>query len=907
MSAGKHVVVVGGGVAGLTAAHELGARGFRVTLFDRKEIPGGKARSVRVPCPPAAAALPGEHGFRFFPGFYQHVRDTMARIPRPQGGTVVDDLLPVTEMMFAFSNHAPLHLPCRFPRSWAEAARATRAAFGFLRGMGELGLTAHDLLHYLGKLWRFATSCDARRLAEYETTSWWKYVQADERSAAFRQLLVVGVTRNLVAAQAEHANARTVGLVALQILRDLLTPGRAADCILDGPTNDVWLDRWLALLREKYQLDYRPQWELRGVTASDGRIATLDLNEVAPTGRSLRVGAAGELTADHFVLALPVEVVARLCQDNPTLAAADPTLAAGLDALAGDVGWMNGVQFYLTEAVSLAHGHINLLDSHWALTAISHAQFWTTETPASFGDGTVKTILSVDISNFSGIGADGREAWDYGREELARETWRQLKESLNSKQILLRDEQLHPTHPFFVDDSLDERAAKQGSTFIPVKVQARRAAHRAAHGNDAPDLLTNAEPLLINKTASWKNRPASTTAVSNLFLAGDYLRTNTNLATMEAANESGRRAANAILAAEGRPADCAVLPLDEPFESLRARDEARFARHQRWASPLRGMFYYLAAWVAAVGLRALFLTCLMSAGTVVVGLCAAGGALLIGRHFFAVWSTLFRGACAFMTLGAGTHAPLLCESPASPPSPAAVSIFWFGLYAVVFGVSLATLPKPVMDRLGFPRRQGPWMAVLGGAPMLIGLFYVTAALFEVQPFFWIAAGARVAAFLVCMRLRFRRHCVSGLLLVAAVPDLSGAFWTLWSLADSRAQALGMILGISNVIAAAALYFFPTETRWKLGFEKQAGTWLPMAAFLVLFWGVYEIGAAALGWLPLVWMTVVCRVLFGALCVGASMAHGFRAGAVESPWRLKLAGLGFWATAALLFVTLVRGR
>jgi NADPH-dependent 2,4-dienoyl-CoA reductase/sulfur reductase-like enzyme len=52
MAGQKNVVVVGGGVAGLTVAHELGERGFRVTLFDRQAVPGGKARSVRVPCPP---------------------------------------------------------------------------------------------------------------------------------------------------------------------------------------------------------------------------------------------------------------------------------------------------------------------------------------------------------------------------------------------------------------------------------------------------------------------------------------------------------------------------------------------------------------------------------------------------------------------------------------------------------------------------------------------------------------------------------------------------------------------------------------------------------------------------------------------------------------------------------------
>ena len=57
----------------------------------------------------------------------------------------------------------------------------------------------------------------------------------------------------------------------------------------------------------------------------------------------------------------------------------------------------------------------------------------------------------------------------------------------------------------------------------------------------------NLEPLLVNTAGSWADRPDAVTRIPNLFLASDYVRTHTDLATMEAANEAARRAVNGIL------------------------------------------------------------------------------------------------------------------------------------------------------------------------------------------------------------------------------------------------------------------------------------------------------------------------------------------------------------------------
>ncbi|MFE5559959.1 FAD-dependent oxidoreductase [Streptomyces sp. NPDC056544] len=540
--AGRRVAVLGGGVAGLTAAHELAERGYAVTVYERRAL-GGKARSMDVPGSARGGRrpLPAEHGFRFIPGIYHNLPDTMRRIPFPGNAAGVwDNLVAPREMMFArAAGREDLRGPIPWPgHSPAELTpeEIRRALAGILQTL--VRLPPHETAYFVDRVLVFLTSCDERREEVWERTPWWDFVRAERMSNEYRRILAVGITRNIVATKAEEASTRTVGTLGEAFVLNLL--GRGADGppdrILNLPTNEAWIDPWEAHLRS-LGVDFRIGWTVREVRYAGGRVSG-----VAVEGPD---GAARTVTADHYVSALPVEHARRTW--SAALRAADPMLGR-CDELETD--WMTGIQFYLTERAELVHGHLNCIDSPWSLTAIQQAEHWPSrDFPADYGDGTAVDCLSVDISEWDKPGIlYGKTAKQCTREEVAREVWAQLKASLNDTgRTVLTDSTLHS---WFLDPGVD------------------------GLGTPHP---TNQDELLIHPVGTLYNRPSAGTRIPNFFLSGDYVAVDIDLATMEGANASARAAVNSLLDADGSSAPrCTVHPM------YRAPELEPAKRHDRW-------------------------------------------------------------------------------------------------------------------------------------------------------------------------------------------------------------------------------------------------------------------------------------------------------------------------------------
>lgn len=539
------VAVFGGGIAGLTAAHELVERGFDVTVYERRAW-GGKARSLDVPDSGRGGRrpLPNEHSFRYFFGFYQNVIDTMRRIPygsNPHG--VFDNLVAAPQFLLARRSERNLLLPLGDPVPGATGMTPTQARDTVLGLALQSDVDPRGAVHLANRMVVFFSSCDARRIGQWENVSWRDFIGSYRYGKDYRRLIAGGFSEILWASRAENTSAKIVAHSIEWLAYNVLGRNSNGPVLrnFDLPTNEAFIDPWISLLRRK-GVRLRLRHELTGFAMRNGRIAGARVRTRQGTRR---------VTADWYVCALPLARARALL--GRAMFAADPQLAR-LALL--DTGWGNGLKFFLKRRTPVVNGMVFYSDSPWVIGSTSQAQFWPVDFAATYGDGAVHDALATVWVDFDTPGiVYGKPARACTPAQIAGELWEQMKQHLNKpgEPAVLADDLIHSWH---LDPGLRPR---RGGGF------------------DNEDVLT------LSGVGSWPNRPHPGTEIPNFMLAGDYVRGEYEMANMDIASETGRRAANAILErSDSRETPATVIPSYRPpeWEPFKRLDEDRWRRRQ---------------------------------------------------------------------------------------------------------------------------------------------------------------------------------------------------------------------------------------------------------------------------------------------------------------------------------------
>jgi uncharacterized protein with NAD-binding domain and iron-sulfur cluster len=579
---------------------------------------------------------------------------------------VADNLVATNKTALVFDDGRVLEYDRRLPRSQMGAFAAT-----FLLELVGLGHEVRDMAILFSRMFQFLTSCRERRLAEYEKMTFWDFMQADRLSPILQGQLE-RFTRILLAMDARRGEARTLLNVLVRMLLDQGSQGSSTDRVLNGPTSERWIVPWVRHLQQSLDVTFHWCTELTSFQAEDGRIVDAYVRKANEDPATLteflrQHGFAEDVGVpkfrdgqewNYFVADLPVSAMWQVLQNSDGLLDADEAETAALPprsfpaenpdpplrAIGHLVGpdcnpLMSGMQFYLSDPIDLGvPGHMNFVDSKWALTAIVQSQFWGPDFVSRYGSYVVRAVLSVDIAQFDVPGEivpmtlrelamayNARPSQEIS-DLMAKEVWHQMAKGLRKpwnvrlpepEEVIVNGVKFPIPLPY-LDHHVDWTLCGCSQACDPDRSLPEildECGYRAEH-NPA---------YFIARPDSWRHRPGPLPAYDDaergyrvrlrsapkdliprgLLIAGVYAQTFTSLNTMEAANESARHAVNGLLAHHmhwreanripggmNRHETCNIWPLEElepaDFESGKQVDSRLFSLGDPHAFEIQG-------------------------------------------------------------------------------------------------------------------------------------------------------------------------------------------------------------------------------------------------------------------------------------------------------------------------------
>lgn len=482
------MIVFGAGVSGLSAAHELAEEGWNVSVHERLAEPGGVARSKRHP----VTDDPSEYSWRGYGPWYHNVFDLMRRIPLPEGGTVYDNLSRPIEFYFPHNKDIGFESLSRrdYWRLALEVARNATASPRRIEHYASINAADYLKPRMSPKGW------------EQFVSAFGPWVGIDPRRASLHHIISFFVKNILPGAPAPHEHIEKDG-------QKWSSGSKDGWSVFKRPSNEAWFDPWVEYLTRmgvKFYFNSTLK-ELRHGRRSV-LSATVETNE----------GFERVLSARHYILAVSPfaanEVATAsnlacigcsdLIQDGPH------TQISFRLAFGEQVGWP-GVR----RAVVLTESEFNI-------TMYRQDELW--EDDARLGDGVASLWSGTACISYRDGSLFGKPMEKLTRAQFEEEVLRQLATDEGFNRMLReanggRDFSMLPRTHIEVWDSWKFRGEAG---------------------------VTNDEPKYVDSFRTRPHQPSTRTSLSNLWMAGAHTRTSTELWSMEAAAEAGRRASSMI-------------------------------------------------------------------------------------------------------------------------------------------------------------------------------------------------------------------------------------------------------------------------------------------------------------------------------------------------------------------------
>lgn len=496
----KKVCILGAGVGGLSAAHELIKKNYEVEVYERNPIPGGQARSDTITLyQPSSGKGHSEYCWHVVGRGYHHLLSILKEIPSVQEGNVSHHLKPMTQFYYARENG---HFSVENGNSFVSQGDLIKIYQGIRNAGGEVRMND---LWILVKMWLIANCGCNKRIEDYDNQLWSDVV--DGLSNEMKKWIVDSPSIYL---------GMDIDKLSAELMLHMLKTTTSTDLgdydfySFNGPANQVWFRPWVEYLKEQ-GVKFYFNCEVKNINVINDKISNVQVQHENSNNVTT-------LFADYYVNGLSIEGFAK-CLDttNEIYLTKQKKLAIYSRQIQTQVLYYFDLPFDIDEPTIVV-----LPDTPWCLMFRHEGALWN----LTKGD-----LLSVGIGIWSrkGIYHD-KIASECTRQELAEEVWAQLRNN---------------------PGLLDNMKFEGGSRLRTVKDLpdwniwfSYTYDYDMSTGQRGIDTW---EPKFSNNQGTLALRPEiKDDTISNLLHATAYAKTDANIFCMESAAEAGRRAANFI-------------------------------------------------------------------------------------------------------------------------------------------------------------------------------------------------------------------------------------------------------------------------------------------------------------------------------------------------------------------------
>ena len=492
------VAVFGAGIAGLTVAHELARRGYLVSVYESNAEAGGFFRSARRA---DNDNMPSEYSWHGMGPWYHNAFDLMKEIPFDESHSMYEAALsrPIDFGLAADDGHTQfddtwlLNIKGMFRMTWPDVVLGSWLMLKIW--VADRRSRDHYSTLNAAEAWHPWLSEKCLRIWRSSFGPWigsdWLNVSLHTAGQFFRKQLITAPA-HVHAADAEGPPWRH--------------GARNGWLLLRGPSNEYWFNRWVKYL------------ETLGVNFT-WNTALVELLYDGQKCTGARLHSGENIQAHFYVLAANPFAVAEVLSRTPALERQDQ-LRLFRPLVQDGPHTQVSLRIAFSEPIAWPRERaaIVVASSEFDLTLFAQEQVWDHEVHLGSGVRSLWTVTAC-VSKVPGS-LYGKSIEECTKDQFIEEVKAQLY-NCSGLNALIKE----------------ANAGRSLRDFTILRIEVWH------EWQFAPEGIQGRQPKWVNRVGNQVFLPTQATPVENLALAGAHTRTDVDVWSIEAAVESGRRAA----------------------------------------------------------------------------------------------------------------------------------------------------------------------------------------------------------------------------------------------------------------------------------------------------------------------------------------------------------------------------